>query len=90
MSVNPIDLQVAIPKMVDVSNIKQIEIQRPDVFVGQFMEMINNENEIKKSRTNKINESNKLSTKKDKNRMEGESSQKERKKFLLGHVDIKI
>lgn len=48
MSVNPIDLQVAIPKMVDISNIKQVEIQRPDVFVGQFMEMINNENEIKK------------------------------------------
>lgn len=90
MSVNPIDLQVAIPKMVDISNIKQVEIQRADVFVGQFMEMINNENEIKKSRTNKISESNKLSTKKDKNKMDEKGLPKERKKFLSGHMDIKI
>lgn len=90
MSVNPIDLQVAIPKMTDISNIKQIEIQRPDVFAGQFMEMISHEEEIKKSRTNKINESNKLYIKKDKNKLTKENLSKGRKKFLLGHVDIKI
>ncbi|ADL68940.1 hypothetical protein [Thermoanaerobacterium thermosaccharolyticum] len=90
MSVNPIDLQVAIPKMVDISNIKQVEIQRPDVFIGQFMEMINNENEIKKSRTNKINESDKPYIKKDKNEVVDDNLSKGRKKFLLGHMDIKI
>ncbi|WP_223814554.1 hypothetical protein [Thermoanaerobacterium thermosaccharolyticum] len=81
MSVNPIDLQVAIPKMVDISNIKQVEIQRPDVFIGQFMEMINNENEIKKSRTNKINESDKPYIKKDKNEVVDDNLSKGRKNF---------
>lgn len=87
---NSIDLQVAIHRMVDISNIKQIEIQRPDIFVGQFIEMINHENEIKRSRTNKINESNKLYIKKDKNKMTEKNLSGSRKKFLLGHVDIKI
>ncbi|MDI6604138.1 MAG: hypothetical protein QME35_03215 [Thermoanaerobacteraceae bacterium] len=53
MSINPLDLQVAIPKSVEVSNIKQIEIQKNDVYVQQFAISYDNENKIKKNRINK-------------------------------------
>ncbi|SNX55491.1 hypothetical protein [Thermoanaerobacterium sp. RBIITD] len=90
MTVNPIDLQVAIPKMVEISNIKQVEIQRQDIYVEQFAEMINHENDIKKSRTNKTNETAKLYIKNNKDRIKKKNYSKNNKKTLLGHIDIKI
>lgn len=90
MPVNPIDLQVAIPKTVEISNIKQLEIQKSDIYTEQFSIMYNIENTIKKRRANAVDvverlyfkEKGKEKVKKDKN--------KQSKKHLFGHIDIKI
>ncbi|QSZ26583.1 hypothetical protein ACETAC_06615 [Aceticella autotrophica] len=89
MSINPLDLQVAIPKSVEVSNIKQIEIQKNDVYVQQFAISYDNENKIKKNRINKTNETFKMHIKGN-NEKRNEKEKKKKENKFLGHIDIKV
>jgi hypothetical protein len=89
MSINPLDLQVAIPKSVEVSNIKQVEIQKNDVYVQQFAISYDNENKIKKNRINKTNETFKIYIKGN-NEKRNEKEKKKKKNKFLGHIDIKV
>lgn len=91
MSTNYLDLKISIPRLVEVSNIKQIDIQKPSIYAQQLSLSYNRNNDLKKSKINETFETAKLYIEQSNNlysRKEKEKNKKRRKN--IGHLDIKI
>lgn len=89
---NPIDLKSILPRTVEVGNLRQVDLQRPDVYSHQLSLSVSKENEVKKSKTNELGKSEKAYIK-EKGFQGKEDRQKEKKKDKqknVGHIDIKV
>ncbi|MGB9779324.1 hypothetical protein [Caldanaerobacter sp.] len=89
---NPIDLKSILPRTVEVGNLKQVDLQKPNVYSQQLSVSINRENEIKKSKTNELEKSEKTYIKEKgfRDRKEEQKGRKKDKQKNIGHIDIKI
>lgn len=91
MSTNPLDLKISIPRLVEVSNIKQIDIQKHSIYAQQLSLAYNRKNDLKKNRTNETLETNKLYIKHNDNSYNKKRKEKNKKQQKnIGHIDIKI
>ncbi|CAK9331332.1 hypothetical protein [Thermoanaerobacter kivui] len=89
----PIDLKSILPRIVEVGNLKQIDVQRANVYTQQMAVSYHKETEVKKTKTNELEKAEKAVIK-DQQRS-GEKGKKEKEKNKknqknIGHIDIKV
>lgn len=93
MSTNPLDLKGAIPRLVEIGNLKQIDLQKPITHTQQLSLSNNRKNDLKKSRINETIETGKLYVQHSDNSFNKKGKEKEKDKKRrknIGHLDIKI
>ncbi|EGD52882.1 hypothetical protein TheetDRAFT_0254 [Thermoanaerobacter ethanolicus JW 200] len=89
----PIDLKSILPRTVEVGNLKQIDLQKPIIYSQQITTLSNRENEIKKTKPNELEKTEKTLIKdrrnsEQKNKQEKDKDKKRKKN--IGHLDIKV